>query len=398
MRAQPAAEPDPVPGDGFDNKPDTAAKDNANAGAGPEVTNGPESTIRDKTGAEERRSVLDDETFWTSMLEQNGVKIDQAEMKVFLSSINKVLENAGPEFAEYVQILTGKMGTLVTDMAKLKAEGRDVDAVKLLLGFLSEQEAKINLIQDPELKATILGLMDSALNLQDAQKEISTHMKIELASEITNLIPIIGSLKMVVEASLGKTAAGATLEGKKRAIHAAEGVVFLALDVAAFFTAGTTEIAKSKKAAELGKTGAKGYYVGKGLTRFAAWLRKAGGMNKLAKSVFTIGQMIKKYPKTAGVLVKIIERHRRIKQAASVAHIGSVIKGQVKETVDGPATHDEPAPDGTSINEAEVDEILDEIEPPPASTTRPTHRPTKEEDKPWSNDPEDQLGSPPQAA
>ena len=287
-------------------------------------------------------------------LRSKGVEIGDDLPQEVIDAFKEMFATLKPALREYVGELTGDLGKVVMDMYELKQQGRDVDAVKLLVNFLDGEEKKISQIKDPEVVEALYALMDSVLNLKQVKKEISRQLKVEVASGLTNLIPLIGPLKMLTEAALGKTAAGETLEGKARALHTAEAVAFLALDgvfVAGLFTtAGTGSAAAetAKATSTSGKAVAEGLKVGKTITRFAAYIRKYGKMNKTAKTVFKFGMVVREYPMLAGAISAGLKERRIQHDLQTINSLQSKIRDEVSDSVKITSEGSDPAPSVTS--------------------------------------------------
>ncbi|GEM_PF-2909139 len=306
---------------GFESAPESSGENLPNE-ATPEISpNDPSST---EALSSEIEMGLDTSEDWgqelVTMIENEGLSPE--ETRGLLASLPAFFENISPEAMDYIQNLSPELESVSQKVAQARESGQIEEATNLLVEFLEQQEEALKVLPDETMREEILGMIGSTLHVQEAEVAIGTHSKLELLSAGIDIIPVIGSAKMLTESAVGKTMSGKHLEGKDRASHAAWGASFAALDAVAvggvFVGGAPSAAAEGAKITARGASVAKtGLQVGRTITRTAALCRKVGKAGKTTKTVrtlFRVGSVMKKYPRVAGSIIKLVEKKRTVKK------------------------------------------------------------------------------------
>lgn len=274
-------------------------------------------------------------------LEQHGLRLLPEEIKTLQEAMPELVRGVSPEFAKYLDGLSPRLTKLMQHTEKLKAEKNEHEAVSEMSKFVENEFKLIDKIKDEKTKEQVITFIGSVIDIDKVIADMKKQTKVEGAADLAKIIPIVGPGIELGEAAAGKTVAGKKLTDGQRAKQAVVGAGFMALDVAGFFTAGTTAAAstavkaaragegakgavqagraayKTAKAAEAAKTTAmvagKGYKVGKTMaktgmqmgrtmTRMAALCRKTEKLKSVSASLYKVGKIIKKYPRLTGFL------------------------------------------------------------------------------------------------
>ncbi len=299
--------------------------------------------------SEDPEETLDEEALFEELLaslEQED--LSEEDIAALRIELPEMLQGLSPETLEYIRNLGPHLERVIDQVGDLKADGKIEGAVNVLVDFIENQEKVLEKIPDENLRNQILGMIGVLLDLDSIEKELGQQAKLEVLSAGIDLIPVVGSVKMLTEATMGKTAAGEKLEGKDRAKHAAWATAFVALDaiaVAGLVTGGTVSAAAEggKVAVRAGTVATKGAKAGKIITRTAAFCRKVGKAGKTTKSVrtlFRVGSLMRKYPRIAGTLIKIVEKKRTVDKVRNINNI----RGKLEKNTDPTTILDQDLP------------------------------------------------------
>lgn len=256
---------------------------------------------------------------------ETGEDISEEEVKAINETIHEVFKNMSPELAKYMQNLGPRLDHLIDETSQLRQAGNDKDALEKLIRFLEDEDKYIeNNVNNTELKEIMQSYIRGVLNAEGIVEEMEAQTKKELKSDIVDLVPVIGPMKMLRESAKGVTAGGEILDVSDRAWHAAKATGSLVLDgvaVAGLLTGGTVSAAAegAKVAASGGKIatiatrfGAEGIEVAAAVKKFAALTRKTTKMTKAARTIYKCGTMIGKYPKLTASITKLIGKREQL--------------------------------------------------------------------------------------
>ncbi len=272
---------------------------------------------------EEEKSHIDEmRAIFTSLMLQEDIDIDPKELQELQEALPFLFTESSPEFEEFIEKINPEINKMVEEVDALRAKGETLKAVEKVGEFLKSTEAEISGMPDSKLKEEILAYIGMALKVSEMEADMNAQLKLELMSVGVDLIPVVGSGKMIYEAARGRTMSGEVLSKSGRLLHAGEATLFLALDgvsIAGLFLGGVpTAAAQGSKAAVVGL---KGMEAGRVLTRFAALIRKTTKSRKAAKTIFKVGMLMRKYPKLAQVMMKTakIARNKNLLKAGQLA-------------------------------------------------------------------------------
>ncbi len=274
---------------------------------------------------------------------KEGVEIKPEEFGEFADAIPELIGKSNPELSEYLKDMSPRLKKITEETSVLKERGYGGDALDKLVDFLDEEENRIGKLKDPNTKETLLRYLGYALNTPELAKDIKKHTPLELVSSATDMVPVVGGMKMAYEAANGKTASGHKLEGTGRLWHGGMAVVSLTADVAGIAAglatagAGTVAVEGAKVAVISGNAASKGSRIAQVIMKFAALCQKTekfkgvavtiAKVSKLCQSpgfikVLTKFQEIKeKYPK----VIKLWEARKAEKKAMSIAALDTKI-------------------------------------------------------------------------
>lgn len=127
--------------------------------------------------------------------------------------------------------------------------------------------------------------------VQGESDQLKKRSLYKLAMESLDLIPVIGSVKMIGEGLAGTTLSGEKLSTGKRILHFTEGAVFLTLDLTG-----------------VGITAAEGMKSGRVITRAAALMRKTGMAREIYAPVYKVGKHLVENPVAAHLADKSFKK------------------------------------------------------------------------------------------
>lgn len=256
---------------------------------------------------------------------ETGKDVTEEEIHEMKESLHEFFEHMSPAFAKYLRDLTPRLDHLIDETSALRKSGNDKEAIEKLVTFLEDEEKFItDNISEQELRENLLAYVGSALNADKIAEEMKSQTWKEVKSDVVDLVPIIGPVKMMCEAAKGNTAGGETLEGTGRAWHGAVAAGSLVIDgvaVAGILTGGTVSAVAEggKVAASSGriagvaaKVGAGGIEIAGVVKRFAAITRSTVKMSRVAKGIYKCGTMMAKYPKLTATIAKLIEKREEL--------------------------------------------------------------------------------------
>lgn len=183
----------------------------------------------------------------------------------------------------------------------------DIDRASQLVRDLTNRMESAGKSALPEDMRTMYE--DVRENLEAAIKEKDPAAKSRLykfACGAMDFIPVAGPAKMIVEAAMGKTMGGDTLDGWKRFLHMTEGVVFTMVDLTGFGVVAT----------KLGKAGKLGTHLAPRLLMRSAALMRALGMSRSIYSpLFRSGRTLMKYPGLAYAASRGLENIIKVRKS-----------------------------------------------------------------------------------
>jgi hypothetical protein len=258
------------------------------------------------------------------ILIREGVQLSPEDIKELYDAIPELFEQTNPEFAEYLSGLQPRLEKTVDDTATLKEQGLESDAVDVMVKFLEKEEKNIGNLKNEKVKQMLLAYIGIILNTEQLAEDIKKQTKVDVISNGADLIPVVGSMKMMYECANGKTAAGEKLEGSGRIVHGGMATLSLCTDAAAIASAfvsgpvGPTVI-ESAKASVIGTESAvKGAKIAGTLMRFAAICRKTAKLNKVSKTIFKLGVIVKKYPKVTGGILRFMKLKKNARRLVKI--------------------------------------------------------------------------------
>jgi len=254
-----------------------------------------------KTADFERKTAEAEQNFEVQ-LKKEGINLSEQDYQELSKVMPELLGKSSPKFQEYLQEYGPRIEALIKETNDLKTQGKENEALEKVTDFLDVEVDRIDKMGDPQVKEQIMSYLSVVLDLANTKEKLDSKVKMQLISTGVDLVPVIGSGKMLTEAALGKTMDGDKLTGGKRALHAVEGVAFLALDAVA--VAGLVEA---------------GLKIGKTITRFAALVRKTGKLTKTSRTIFKVGQFVKKYPQLVGVIARLAKARKMQNKVSTVA-------------------------------------------------------------------------------
>lgn len=254
-------------------------------------------------------------------------------------------QSENPGFAERAQFqleVWEDMNTLMTEIHGFIETENFEAAEKKSTAFLESQIARLEKlgVQDEFIDIAIRE-MQQLLNVYGdmvEQNVVVANEKIELLSTGLDLVPFVSGAKMLAEAGVGKDMAGHKMSSGGRLIHAAEGAVWLTVDLvgagAGAATAGTgTAVIEGVKYATMAPKGAKV------LSRGAAVLRATSKGNKALKNgskvLFNAGRFFVKHPrlaKRADELIEVASDTRKLSALAAPVKAGEVVVAKKKSS------------------------------------------------------------------
>ncbi|MBD3270461.1 hypothetical protein GF376_02960 [Candidatus Peregrinibacteria bacterium] len=260
------------------------------------------------------------------IIAQENIDISPKDFKELQESVGSLFKNSSPELAEYLNELTPQLTSLLKHVATLREKNQDYEALNALVKFLEEQMNRFENIKDKKLRDTLTAYVGSVLNIDKIEKSLNARKKVEMMSAGVDVIPVVGSIKMLGESAYGKKMTGEHLTNTGRISHGAAATAYLGLDaiaVAGLVTGGTVSAVAEggKVAATTARIGSKGARIASTITRFAALARKTTGARKASKALFKVGKLVRKYPKLTGAIAKLAEKRRKV-QIGSVKEIG----------------------------------------------------------------------------
>ncbi|MEK7146024.1 MAG: hypothetical protein AAB802_02465 [Patescibacteria group bacterium] len=252
-------------------------------------------------------------------------------------------ENAGiAERAQFQMEVWEDMDALMKEIHGLIETEDFESAEKSAVAFLEKQ---ITRLQEMGLKDefinSVIKEMQDLINLYGdmvEQNVVVASEKMELLSTGLDLVPFVSGAKMLVEAGAGKDMAGHKMSSGGRLMHAAEGAVWLTVDLvgagAGAATAGTgTAVVEGVKYATMAPKGAKV------LSRGAAVLRATAKGNKTlnagSKVLFNAGRFLVKHPriaKRADEFVELAGDTRKLSALAAPVKAGEVMVEKKKSS------------------------------------------------------------------
>ncbi len=280
------------------------------------------------------------------MLIQEGIHLSPEEIRELQSAIPDIFEGVSPEFATHLRDANERLTVTQQKIEHLRSQKKYDELAQELSAFLESESTKAEAMTNPATREYMLTYLSNALAVDQIQEELEAQAKAELVSSTIDIVPGVGSLKMLSETAAGKTMSGRELEGGKRVMHGAEAIAFLALDAVALigllaapetFGAGAavTVGAEGAKAARVLKLGERGLQIGKTITRFGALCRKTTKLRTASKTIYKFGRLLQKYPRLAGAVTRVIE-HRRSRKRKEV--IAKVVKFPVRKNTTAPGT------------------------------------------------------------
>ncbi len=293
---------------------------------------------KDKVSEIFEQDLADEEMELQKMLLAEGIELTPEDFRDLYESIPDIFESGNPELGKYMRDLQPRLEKTIDETANLKAEGFDADAMNKLVEFMENEEKNVEKIKDPNARDTILAYIGAMLNIQQLAKDMKGQATTELVSNGVDMIPVIGSGKMMYECATGKTAAGEKLEGTGRVIHGGWATVSLAFDVvtvASAFASGPVgpAVSEGAKVALIGtKASVQGAKIANYIFKFAALCQRVEKLGKVSKTIFKIGALIQKYPKIAGGIVKYLKLSKKaykvVYKPASYAYKGEKLTGK----------------------------------------------------------------------
>ena len=276
-----------------------------------------------KTADFERKTAEAEQNFEVQ-LKKEGINLSEQDYQELSKVMPELLGKSSPKFQEYLQEYGPRIEALIKETNDLKTQGKENEALEKVTDFLDVEVDRIDKMGDPQVKEQIMSYLSVVLDLANTKEKLDSKVKMQLISTGVDLVPVIGSGKMLTEAALGKTMDGDKLTGGKRALHAVEGVAFLALDavaVAGLLTGGVVSAgAEGTKVAVAGARSVEaGLKIGKTITRFAALVRKTGKLTKTSRTIFKVGQFVKKYPQLVGVIARLAKARKMQNKVSTVA-------------------------------------------------------------------------------
>lgn len=250
-----------------------------------------------------------------AMLRQEGIEMGEQDFADLRDTASDMVRERSPQLAAYLEEMTPRLDEVLRLASEKKIDGDERGSVEALVAFVEEEMKKLESV-DPGLREQALFVLGGAVSFQQLSEDLKKYAKADVASSAVDLIPVIGSAKMLGEAARGKTASGSKLEGGGRVWHAAMGTTFLVLDVAGLGTAGTTTAAsEAGKVARAAEKGAEVAMLTTKLARIAGLLAKSSRFAKASSAVSKFADLVTKYPKLSHALLKIYSWRKQAKMA-----------------------------------------------------------------------------------
>ncbi len=251
--------------------------------------------------------------------------ISNEEFTELKEKMPELIEHLNPTAAEYLKNLQPRLDQTLQKVEAARAKKLTAEGVDLVIEFLENEEKNLESHADPQFKELMLGYISQALDLVKLDEEMSKVSKWELTSTALDFIPIVGSGKMMYEATSGHTLAGKEMSTLDRVCTAGCSIAFLVADGVSLLTApetvgGSVVAEEAIKAGVIGavKSAPKAAKVASSLQRLAALIRKTTSMRKTAKTLFRIGSIMKKNPQVTKYIFKqLSKRHEAHSEAVN---------------------------------------------------------------------------------
>lgn len=241
-----------------------------------------------------------------AILEQEDIHMEQKDFDDLKAAVPEMVREDSPELADYLQEMSPRLDEALKMAASKKESGDERGSVDALVEFVEGEMKKIELLPGEVLRGQILSVLGDSVHFDQLSEDLKKYAKADVASSAVDLIPVVGSTKIIGEAALGKTASGQKLEGGKRAWHALAGTTFLVLDVAGLGTAGaTTAASEAGRAAQAVEKGAEVAMLTAKVARIANLLAKSAKFERASASVAKFGTLIAKYPELSRVILRM---------------------------------------------------------------------------------------------
>lgn len=218
------------------------------------------------------------------------IELNESDYQEIFNHLGELYGKESPEHQAYIDSISHAV-------LKLLEENPENISTEDILLFLNQQKERLDTLPEKE-KAIIQAQINSINNNHSNNPSISK----EIISNTIDLIPIIGSCKMIAEATKGNTLSGEKLPKKKRVTHLLLGAGCLLVDIGTLGSGGVVIKGLSK-----------GGKIAKGIKRVGAICRVTKGLKSISKPIFKIGGLLAKNPKITNTLIKHIEAKKKIK-------------------------------------------------------------------------------------
>lgn len=242
---------------------------------------------------EEVEPVVEKEIKWENL--------DELSERITKHLLDQLLQYGEEKFSpELIGILKEKLIPLISQKIKDNSELLSQGLPEKIGDNLDDLITKIK----AELPTEYKQLIEEG----DLKKEGDRSKLVKFSSLALDVVPFVGSAKMLTESMRGKTLSGEELSGWKRAIHGLEGGAFLALDLV-----GVGAVAKAvSPSAKL-------------FTRGAAYMRKMGVSREAYQVVYSTGKFIATHPALAKFLDKKVTHLIGLRSAKMVKAVKEAV-------------------------------------------------------------------------
>lgn len=298
-------------------------------------------------GVREALDQLEQETLGTPIEKMTPEELAEAADRMRQGELNYLERQTHSEDkevasrAEFILSIKEKMDALIDEVYEKIRRGDDEGAHKQVKEFLIETRNDLEQreVSGEDIDRAITQmqlLIDLDVALLETGEEARSVL-LTLTSFGMDLIPFVGGAKMMTESVAGKTMDGDQLEGMRRLVHGAEGLLWEVVDVAAVaaslvsFGTGGAAIEGVAKGAKVVKSAPR---LSKVMTRSGAFMRKHGVQG--SKEVFKAGRLLQKNEVVEKVAQKTFEKGLR-QRSGKVVRAAGEIPGKVEALRDAKA-------------------------------------------------------------